>query len=373
MKQIAGSPTGCRGVVATPERHLLVLTPGGNLRKIQWASQETLTNWTPQVDNTAGDLILQTKGEIVTAQKTRYGVLIFTTSDVWRLNYLGAPLVYGAERLTEGAGIVGAKAVAGSADFVAWVSRGRFWSYEGGYIKELQCDVADYIFSDINLDIEGLIAAGHNPEFGEITWYYPKEGDDVPKHYVTYSYREKHWTTGDLERVAWESSETLGYPSAAGSDGYIYRHEMDLDPTAVATLRASNVVAPTDIPSLSTIQTRAIAKGVDATTFPSVSSEAHLCYAETGVIEMGKGDRRMSVNQIITDTDAGVNGLRLSVTTAETPDGVGVTKGAYNLEPDGYTDTRFSGRQVLLKIEAPFDQDFRFGDLRFEVKPSGRR
>ena len=186
---LANAPVSNVAVLVTPERHIMVLGAGGNQRRIQWGHQEGLTGtatWTPALTNTAGDLDLQTKGRIIGGFKTRYGVLIFTTSDVWKTNYLGPPYVYGVERLTEGGGPVGMKSIAGSADFVAWMSRGRFWSFTGGYVQELSCDVADYVFADINLDVEGLIAAGHNAEFGEITWFYPKEGDSYNTRYVTY-------------------------------------------------------------------------------------------------------------------------------------------------------------------------------------------
>jgi len=371
--KLSGAPVSCIGVLVTPERHILALAPGGDTRKIQWASQESLTAWAPTSTNTAGDLTLQTRGRVTGGFKTRYGTLVFTTSDVWRLNYVGPPYVYGAERLTEGAGPVGAKSVAGSADFVAWMSRGRFWSYTGGYIKELQCDVADYIFADINLDVEGLIAAGHNPDFGEIIWFYPKEGDSTPKHYVTYSYRENHWTTGELHRSAWESSDALGYPVAAGGDGYLYRHEQDADTEATPIPRSKAVTVPADIAALSTQDTRIVAKGVPIAEYPNVGAEAHLCYAESGAIELGSGDRMMSVTQIITDSDAGDNGLRIKVQVADTPDETGVTVGPYPLQTDGYTDTRFVGRQAFLTVESPYDQDWRVGELRLDARAEGRR
>jgi hypothetical protein len=82
----------------------------------------------------------------------------------------------------------------------------------------------------------------------------------------------------------------------------------------------------------------------------------------------------MSISQIITDSDAGENGLRLSVTVAETPDDSTPTiKGPYPLENDGYTDSRFMGRQIFLKVESPHDQDWRLGDCRFQASKSGRR
>ena len=369
-----GVPTNSNvAVLVTPERHIMILGPGGAQRKIQWGSQESLIDFTPTLVNTSGDLELQTKGRIIGGFKTRYGVLIFTTSDVWRTNYLGPPYVYGAERLTEGAGPVGMKCIAGSADFVAWMSRGRFWSYTGGYIKELECSVADYIFNDINLDVEGLIAAGHNGEFGEIIWFYPREGDSVCTRYVTYSYREEHWTTGELERTALEPSDALGYPVWAGSDGFLYRHEMDPDTQGVPIPRDTTVVAPVDISALSAKANRVVAKGVSTNTHPNVATENHLCYAETGAIEIASGNKMMSVKQILTDTDSGDNGLRMEVVTGKTPDAPGSTHGPFTLESDGYTDCRFTDRQAFLKVSSPFDQSFRFGEIRFNASASGER
>ena len=369
-----GVPTSANvSVLVTPERHIMILGPGGSQRKIQWGHQESLTDFTPSLTNTAGDIELQTKGRIIGGFKTRYGILVFTTSDVWRTNYLGPPYVYGVERLTEGGGPVGMKCIAGSADFVAWLSRGRFWSYTGGYIKELSCDVADHIFSDINLDVEGLICAGHNNDFGEISWFYPREGDSVCTRYVTYSYREQHWVTGELERVALEPSDALGYPVWAGADGYLYRHEMDPDTQSTPIPRDTTVVAPADIAALSTKADRVVAKGISTSTHPNVSSENHLCYAETGAIEIDRGNKMMSVKQILTDTDAGSNGLRMEVVTGKTPDAPGSTHGPFTLEGDGYSDCRFSDRQTFLKVSSPFDQEWRFGEVRFIASASGER
>ena len=369
-----GVPVDNVGVLVTPERHIMVIGAGGNSRRIAWGQQESLTDFTPSVTNTAGDIDVQTKGKIIGGFKTRYGVLLFFTDSVWKTNYLGPPFVYGVERLTEGGGCLGMKSVAGSADFVAWMSRGRFWSYTGGYVSELSCDVGDYVFSDLNTDVVGLISGGHNAEFGEITWYYPKEGDGFPTRYVTYSYREKHWTTGSLERSAWESSDSLGYPVAGGVDGYLYRHELDPDTQSTPILRETTVTAPADVSALSALNSRVIAKGVNTTLHPNVATEEHLCYAESGAIEIGSGNKMMSVSQIITDSDAGNKGLRMKITVQNTPDDSNpLVKGAYDLTSDGYTDTRFTGRQALLRVESPFDQEWRFGEVRFDAAVSGER
>lgn len=58
----------------------------------------------------------------------------------------------------------------------------------------------------------------------------PVSGSTTQTRYVVWSYKENHWTYGELERTAWEDQGTFGYPIGAGADGYLYRHEMQLDP-----------------------------------------------------------------------------------------------------------------------------------------------
>ncbi len=147
--------TALKGVIVTPERHMMVLAPGGNVRKVRFATQDggySASDWTPSTTNTARAIELQTTGEIVGARKTRYGILVFTTTDVFRLDYVGPPFVYSAVRIAEGIGPAGPNSIAGSGDFLGWISRGRMWSYSGGYMKEIQGDVGDYIFRDKNVE-----------------------------------------------------------------------------------------------------------------------------------------------------------------------------------------------------------------------------
>lgn len=373
---LTNAPNSCVSVIVTNENYIMALGSGGNYRKIQWCSESSLTDWSPTSTNSAGSIEVQAKGRIVGGFKSRYGVLLFFTDSVWLAKFVGLPYVYTVERLSEGGGALGEKAVSGSADYIAWISQGRFWSYTGGFIQELQCDVADYVFSNINTDCIGLINAFHNSEFAEITWHYAVEGGEKCTRYVTYNYREKHWVTGNLERSAAESADSLGFPVLAGTDSYIYRHEMDPDTQSTPIIRAENVTAPSDVTSLSGLESRVISKGVSLTTHPDVATENHdLCYAETGAIEIPQaGDKFMSVSSILTDTDSGTNGLRMEITAQTSPDDTSPTvKGPYQLNNDGITDTRILGRQLFFKVQSPFDQDWRAGEFRLEATPQGER
>ena len=356
-------------MIVTPERYIVALCPSQDSRKVQWASRATTNTWTPTATNTAGSITIQTRGEITTARKSRYGTVIFTTADVWKLSFVGPPLIYQAERLTEGQGPLGPNAIGGSSDILAWMTNGaRFMAYQGGYIKELECSVADYVFNDLNYELEGLVYAGHNAQFGEIWWFYPKAGKDTCDSYVAWSYREGHWITGSLDRVAWDDSGAIGFPLGAGTDGYIYKHEMGFDPSGTLN-RGPGVLSPTSISNISSTN-RSLSKGLKS----DPSAEEHFCYAETGSVSIGDGDRMMHINQIVTDSDAGDYGLRIKMMTKPTPDSTGTLFGPYSLNSDGYTDARVPvGRSAYFRVESPFDQEWRIGRMRLNVAGGERR
>ena len=98
-----------------------------------------------------------------------------------------------------------------------------------------------------------------------------------------------------------------------------------------------------------------------------------MTYAETGAFEVGVGDRFANVKTMITDTSSGDNALSFKVYSALNSDSTETESSSYSLGTDGYTHLRESGRQLRLKIQAPFDQDFEIGPLRAEVSAGGKR
>src|SRR5690606_39460048 len=70
LVQMAGSPENCKGVVVTPERFVVALGADGDARKIAWADQESLTDWTATAENQAGDFTLTGSGQIMAARRS---------------------------------------------------------------------------------------------------------------------------------------------------------------------------------------------------------------------------------------------------------------------------------------------------------------
>lgn len=332
---IANAPTGCIGCFVTAERILVALGAGDDSRKVQWSDQEDNTVWTPAANNAAGDLLLTTDSAIVTGCRSRGENLIFTDVDVHRMTYIGAPFYYAIEQVSANCGIISANAKVSTNTFTFWMSQNGFFMYDG-YVKDVPCDVHDYIFSDYNRIQQSKICLGHNGEFGEIWGFYPSADSDENDRYFVYNYREGHWTIGTLARTAWIDKGVWVDPLATTSTGYVYQHEYGV-----------------------------LAEAVDRGTAVNLTS---------GPIELGNGDQWMNVVQVIHDESEAVDALQLTFIGKPTPEGEEVTYGPYQLNSaNGYTDVRASGRQLQIKLEEVDGVAWRLGTLRLDVRPGGRR
>ena len=68
---ISNAPTGNLSLLVTAERFLFALGAGGNPRKVQWCDREANTVWTAAATNEAGDIELQTPGQIMCGVQVR--------------------------------------------------------------------------------------------------------------------------------------------------------------------------------------------------------------------------------------------------------------------------------------------------------------
>jgi hypothetical protein len=328
---ITNAPTDNTALIVTPERYLFALGAGGNPRLVQWSDQEDNTVWTPSGTNTAGSLELQTNGRILAAKRVRGQILILTETDAHVMNYLGPPLVYGQEKVGSFCGMVGPQACAVIEGGAVWMSAKSFFLFNG-QIQPLPCSVGDYVFTDINLDQTAKVYAGQNSAFGEVWWFYPSASSDEVDRYVIWNYRENHWSIGGLTRTCWTDAGVFQYPLAVGTDGYLYEHE----------------------------------SGWTDNGSPLTSTR----YAESGPVEFGVGDRFMAVRQILPD-EKSQGQVKLTFYTKPTPESSSTTYGPYTMQP--YTNARFTGRQVAMRVVGNADADWRVGTIRLDAVPGSGR
>lgn len=325
---ISNAPTSCTGMMVTEERFVVCFGAGGDPRRVQWSDREDNTTWTPAATNEAGDINLQTNGVILAGLRTRGQSLLLTTEDAHSLTYQGPPFVYGVERVGTSCGLIAARAAASVDNGVIWMGLRGFFVYSGGRVQSIPCDVADYVFSDINKDQRSKVSCVVNSAWNEIWWFYPSADSLECNRYVAYDFVEGIWITGEMDRTAGVDRGVFRYPMFIASDGELYEHEV------------------------------------------GYSYGSSTPYAETGPISIGAGDNLMNVVELIPDEKT-QGDVSATFKTRFYPNGAESQYGPFSMSNP--TSVRFQGRQVRMRVEGSVATDWRVGIMRLDARQGGRR
>ena len=201
---------------------------------LRWSDQEDIADWNPTATNQAGSLSLSEGTEIVQAIQARQEVLVWTDAAMYGLQYLGAPLVWGATLLGSNITIASPNAAVYSNNIAYWMGTSKFYYYDGT-VKTLPCSVRSYVFDDFNSDQAQQVICGSNEEFDEIWWFYCSSGVTRNDRYVVYNYVENIWYYGTLSRSAWMDSDLRDFPIAATFDGKLINQEKGVDDNETGT------------------------------------------------------------------------------------------------------------------------------------------
>jgi hypothetical protein len=325
---VANAPVDNLAMVVTEERFVFCLGAGGNPRKVAWSDKENNTSWTAAATNEAGDMELQTNGQIMCGVRMRGATLILTSEDAHLATYSGAPFVYGFQRVGTACGIASRKAAVAIDEGAFWMGKKGFYTFNGSTATEISCEVADYVFDDLNPSQVSKVYAVHNSQFGEIWWFYPSASANENDRYVTLDYKEGHWATGVIDRTAGVDQGIFVNPIWADASGNLYNQE---------TGYTHGSVKP---------------------------------YAESGSISLGNGDTIMKVSKLIPD-ERTQGQVEVTFKTRFHPNDSETSHGAYTLSNP--TDVRFTGRQVRVKIQGTANDNWRSGIMRIDAVPGGRR
>jgi hypothetical protein len=321
-------PTSNKAIVVTAERFVFCLGAGGNTRKVQWCDRENLYEWQPAVTNEAGDLELQTSGEIVAGARVRGRTLICTDIDAWVATYQGPPTVFGFQKIGNSCGLVGRNMLASVGPTAFWMGERNFFVYDGSTARVLPCEVHDKVFTEMNRDriSHGFCVA--NQKFNEVWWFYPGEGQSENTRYVAYDYNENHWLVGDLGRCTGVDSGVFLDPMWIGTDGAVYRHES------------------------------------------GYGHEGSAVFVESGPVNIADGDTVMRITEMIPEEDT-QGEVSVKFKTRFYPNGSETEHGPF--DPTNPTSVRMTGRQVRVRIDGDAEANWRVGDVRLRISGGGRR
>lgn len=202
---------------------------------IRWSAQESAVNWTPAATNQAGSVRLSHGSAIEAVAQVRQEILVWTDVALYSLQYLGPPVVWGSQLLSDNISIVSDRAWATAAGVTYWMGNEKFYMYDGR-VQTLTSDLRQFIFSDFNFNQAEQVFAGTNEQFNEVWWFYCSADSTVVNRYVIYNYVEKAWYYGNLGRTAWiDTSVAANVPIAADYNRRLINHETGVDDNATTT------------------------------------------------------------------------------------------------------------------------------------------
>jgi len=351
------TPVVSRGIFIGPDHSIVVLgaNPLGSITQdkmlIRWSAAEQPAYFTPSATNTAGDYRLERGSQIVAGLKSKQEILIWTDIALYSMQFVGPPVVYSIQPMSEEISILSPNCVVAANNVVYWMGVNKFHIYTGK-VDTLPSTVRAYVFDNLNVGQADQVFATEVAEFSEVWWFYPSLNSTEIDSYVSFNYLENVWATGTLARTAWIDAGINAYPVAAGYDNKLYNHEIGVD---------------------------------DGSTTPVTAIEA---YIETADFDIGDGEEFMFVERMIPDIDfsgseAALPSLTLSLKARNAPGGQfmsqddrSVTRTA-TVPVDQYTKecwVRIRGRQMSFKLASTdVGVAWQSGNPRIGLRADGRR
>ena len=321
--------------VAMPERQVIAygssftLSPDPML--VRWSDIEDFTQWVATPTNQAGSYRIPTGSKIVAGIQGPQQGLLWTDLDLWAMQYIGPPFVYGFNKIGSNCGAISRHCTGQLNGAIYWMSQKQFFMSMGSGPQP----IPSYLYK---------VTCGVNSQFNEVTWYYPSASSTENDSYVKYNTVLQQWDYGTLGRTAWIDQSVLGSPIGAGSDNYLYQHEVGND----------------------------AANGTQTT--------AMLSSFQTGYFQLNEADNLIFIDQIWPDmkwgTYSGNPNATVQITFYVTnyPGDTPVAYGPYTMtQATEYISVRIRARLMAFNISSSDVGTFwRLGAIRYRFQIDGR-
>lgn len=342
--------------IAMPQRQVIAygssftLSPDPLL--VRWSDVNDFTAWIASATNQAGSYRIPSGSKIIAGIQGPQQGLLWTDLDLWAMQYIGYPDVYGFNKIGSNCGAISRKSIGTLNNVIYWMSQKQFFIMAGGGPEPLPCSVWDVVFQNLKSgnDVNGVPYTDHircavNSQFNEVMWYYPSAASSGENDsYVKYNTVLQCWDFGQLGRSAWIDQSVLGPPIGAGTDNYLYQHEI----------------------------------GNDAAS--GTSTTAMLTTMQTGYAQLNEADNMVFIDQIWPDfkwgTYSGNPNATISLTFYATnyPGDTPTAYGPYSMtQATEYLSVRIRARLISFSISSNDVGTFwRLGAVRYRFQPDGR-
>jgi hypothetical protein len=349
---------------------------------IRFSNQEDYNTYQPTATNTAGTFRVDKGNKIMGAVSGKDYTLVLTDTSAYVIQYVGPPFTFSVKQVGTNCGLIGQHALSYSNGVVFWMSgEGGFFMFDGT-VKAIPCLVEDFVFTTtgnnlgINYNSAEVVYAEHNSLYNEINWFYPKSGSEQIDRCVTFNFAENCWTTSSLARSTYADQGVFDLPYATeynrtGTPNFAIQGVTN---TYGASTYYAHETGTDQINSSGTTSINAFIKSGDF----DISATRDITGQSTGMADFrGDGEFIMSMKRFIPDFKVLTGNSKVTLLLNDYPSQSATSSplGPFTITSStDKVDTRARGRLLAIKIENDgTGETWRYGTLRVDVRPDGRR
>ena len=218
--------------------YILGFNTSTNDKGFIWNSADDVDDWIPTLSNTAGDLVIrELTSPIRAAVELGDRIAVYGDDQMFLVNFVGTPNVFGYQPAINGIGAVSSKAVAAVGRRNFGLSKQGFYQTDGvtfNYIDEPQ--IRKFFQSDIAKGNFSQTVAYHNETDNEVRWYYVSGSspDSAPDKGLAYNYNTGNWAPFVIDRTACVERTLFEFPVVGDVNGNLFFENSTNDDDGVA-------------------------------------------------------------------------------------------------------------------------------------------
>ena len=185
-------------------------------QRVKWSGINDSSTWTPSQATQSGfQDIVGSHGNVQAIVGGESAGVIFMEKAIYRMSYVGVPLVFQFDKIADNIGAFAPKSVASYGNMIFFLAQDGFYKLTGG--QQLtpigNGKVDNFFFDDLSSNLDGITSAV-DPNNSIVVWSYRGSGatGTTNNKLLIYNYAVDKWSTGsgqDLEFIASASQEAF--------------------------------------------------------------------------------------------------------------------------------------------------------------------
>ncbi len=185
-------------------------------QRVKWSGINDSSTWTPSQATQSGfQDIVGSHGNIQAIVGGESAGVIFMEKAIYRMEYVGTPLIFQFNKIADNIGAFAPKSVASYGNQIFFLAQDGFYKLTGG--QQLtpigNAKVDNFFFEDLSSNLDGITSA-IDPNNSIVVWSYRGSGatGTTNNKLLIYNYAVDKWSTGsgqDLQFIASASQEAF--------------------------------------------------------------------------------------------------------------------------------------------------------------------